>query len=66
MTWKTLKADLKITYDGATDLGKIDLSKYNVDEFLLVSDGHQTFGEQTLKLYNNPCVLHSLISHGRL
>jgi TonB-dependent SusC/RagA subfamily outer membrane receptor len=53
--WKTLKADLKnITYDGATDLGKIDLSKYNVDEFLLVSDGHQTFGEHPLKLYKTP------------
>jgi TonB-dependent SusC/RagA subfamily outer membrane receptor len=53
--WKTLKADLKnITYDGATDLGKIDLSKYNVDEFLLVSDGHQTFGENSLKLYKTP------------
>ncbi|MFA6246500.1 MAG: VIT domain-containing protein, partial [Mucilaginibacter sp.] len=53
--WASLKADLKsIVYDGATDLGKIDLSKYNADEFLLMSDGHQTFGDKTLKITNKP------------
>lgn len=54
-SWATLKADLKsMVYDGATDFGKIDLSKYNADEFLLMSDGHQTFGDKTLKLNNKP------------
>ncbi|WP_295797442.1 VIT domain-containing protein [Mucilaginibacter sp.] len=53
--WDGLKTDLKhVTYDGATDFGKIDLSKYAVDEFLLMSDGHQTFGEKTLKLTKKP------------
>lgn len=54
-SWATLRADLKnIVYDGATDFGKIDLSKYNADEFLLMSDGHQTFGSKTLKITNKP------------
>lgn len=54
-SWATLKADLKsMVYDGATDFGKIDLSKYNADEFLLMSDGHQTFGNKTIKLNNKP------------
>ena len=61
-TWAVLKADLKnIVYDGATDFGKIDLAKYNADEFLLMSDGHQTFGDKTLKLNNKPvyCITSS-------
>lgn len=61
-TWAALKADLKSTvYDGATDFGKIDLAKYNADEFLLMSDGHQTFGDKTLKLNNKPvyCITSS-------
>nr|WP_067057480.1 VIT domain-containing protein [Mucilaginibacter sp. L294] len=54
-SWAALKADLKNTvYDGATDFGKIDLAKYTADEFLLMSDGHQTFGDKTLKLNNKP------------
>ncbi|MEP6612983.1 MAG: VIT domain-containing protein, partial [Mucilaginibacter sp.] len=53
--WDGLKAGLEhVTYDGATDFGKIDLSKYAVDEFLLMSDGHQTFGEKTIKLTKKP------------
>jgi TonB-dependent SusC/RagA subfamily outer membrane receptor len=49
--WQALKADLENTvYDGATNLGNIKLAQYNVDEFLLVSDGHQTFGAEQLKL----------------
>ncbi|SHL92501.1 VIT domain-containing protein [Mucilaginibacter sp. OK098] len=53
--WPELKNDLEhITYDGATDFGKINLSQYPVDEFLLMSDGHQTFGERSLKLINKP------------
>jgi TonB-dependent SusC/RagA subfamily outer membrane receptor len=53
--WDALKADLEHTvYDGATDFGKIDLTKYTEDEFLLVSDGHQTFGEKNMKLSVKP------------
>ncbi len=48
--WDGLKADLEHTvYDGATDFSKIDLTKYAVDEFLLMSDGHQTFGDKNMK-----------------
>ncbi len=53
--WAELKNALEHTiYDGATDFGKIDLSKYPADEFLLMSDGRQTFGEKTIKLVNKP------------
>jgi len=53
--WAGLKNDLEhTTYDGATNFGNIDLSKYPADEFLLMSDGHQTFGEKSLKLNNKP------------
>ncbi|MDB5087649.1 MAG: TonB-dependent Receptor Plug Domain protein [Mucilaginibacter sp.] len=53
--WPELKNDLEhITYDGATDFGKINLSQYPAEEFLLMSDGHQTFGESSLKLINKP------------
>ncbi len=53
--WQELKNDLEHTvYDGATNFGNINLSQYTVDEFLLVSDGHQTFGEKTMKLNNKP------------
>jgi len=53
--WPELKNDLEhVTYDGATDFGNINLSQYQADEFLLMSDGHQTFGEKTIKLNNKP------------
>ena len=53
--WASLKSDLEhTTYDGATDFGKIDLAHYAVDEFLLMSDGHQTFGERAIKLGGKP------------
>ena len=53
--WAALKSDLEhVTYDGATDFGKINLSRYPAEEFLLMSDGHQTFGESSLKLTNKP------------
>jgi len=53
--WAELKTELEHTvYDGATNFGNIDLSQYTVDEFLLMSDGHQTFGEKTIKLNNKP------------
>lgn len=53
--WAELKNVLEhVTYDGATNFGNINLAQYSVDEFLLMSDGHQTFGEKTLKLINKP------------
>jgi TonB-dependent SusC/RagA subfamily outer membrane receptor len=53
--WDALKAELEqTTYDGATNLAKLDLSKYPADEFLLMSDGHQTFGEGQMKLSGKP------------
>ena len=49
--WTDLKSELEHSfYDGATDFGKINLAQYPVDEFLLMSDGHQTFGDKPLKI----------------
>jgi len=53
--WQELKAALEhTTYDGATDFGKINLAQYPAEEYLLVSDGHQTFGEKAIRLNNKP------------
>lgn len=53
--WAELKNALEhVTYDGATNLGNINLAQYPADEFLLISDGHQTFGEKALKLTAKP------------
>lgn len=53
--WDTLKAELEKTiYDGATNYGKIALSKIQADEYLLMSDGHQTFGETQMKFNGKP------------
>ena len=53
--WQELKSDLEhTTYDGATDFGKLNLAQYAEDEFLLMSDGHQTFGEKHIKLNKTP------------
>jgi uncharacterized protein YfaP (DUF2135 family) len=54
-SWAALQNELEhTTYDGATDFGKLALRAYPADEYLLVSDGHQTFGEQTIKLNDKP------------
>ncbi|MEO7216169.1 VIT domain-containing protein [Mucilaginibacter sp.] len=53
--WDALKTDLEhTTYDGATNLARLDLNKYPADEYLLISDGHQTFGEGQMKLNGKP------------
>lgn len=53
--WEQLKKDIQsLIYDGATQLGNIDLSKLPGDEFLLFSDGHSTFGKSEMKLSNKP------------
>ncbi|WP_295670982.1 VIT domain-containing protein, partial [uncultured Mucilaginibacter sp.] len=53
--WAELKTALEhTTYDGATDFGKLNLAQYAADEYLLMSDGHHTFGERTIRLTNKP------------
>jgi TonB-dependent SusC/RagA subfamily outer membrane receptor len=53
--WSELHSELEHTvYDGATNFGNINLSQYAADEFLLMSDGHQTFGEKAIKLNKVP------------
>jgi len=53
--WQTLNSALQNTiFDGGTQLGALDLSKYAGDEFLLFSDGHSNFGSNTIRLANRP------------
>jgi len=53
--WQELKNELEhVVYDGATDFGKINLAQYPADEYLLMSDGHQTFGEKGIRMNNKP------------
>lgn len=44
----------ELVYDGGTQFGAIDLTKYNFDEILLFSDGLSTFGKQELVVSNTP------------
>ena len=58
--WNDLKKALKnAVYDGGTQLGAIDLSKYNCDEFIFSSDGMSNFGESEIKPGNKPVVVIS-------
>jgi hypothetical protein len=50
----------RLNYDGGTQLGKLDLTKYSCDEFILVSDGLSNFGENEIKTGNKP--LHTICS----
>lgn len=53
--WDELKKTIDtIRYDGATNLDCLRLDKMPGDEFLLVSDGHQTFGSNTIEPGNRP------------
>jgi len=53
--WSSLDKQLQNTvYDGATQFGVLDLTRYAGDEFLLFSDGHSTFGSDNLKPGNHP------------
>jgi tetratricopeptide (TPR) repeat protein len=53
--WQALKSSLEAQqFDGATQLGAIDLNKYNVEEVLFCSDGLSTFGEAEIKLSKAP------------
>ncbi len=44
----------KLVYDGGTQLGKLDLTSYNCDEFILVTDGISNFGEENINLSRTP------------
>ena len=53
--WSELrKAIDSIQYDGGTNLGSLRLKDIPGDEFMLVSDGHQTFGSTNIQLGNKP------------
>jgi TonB-dependent SusC/RagA subfamily outer membrane receptor len=63
--WAVLKTDLEhTTYDGATNLANLNLAQYPADEFLLMSDGHQTLGEGGIKLNNKPvyCITSAAVA----
>jgi uncharacterized protein YfaP (DUF2135 family) len=53
--WEALKKDLvNLTYDGATQLGCLDLKKNPADEMLLFSDGVNTIGKKEVRLSSTP------------
>lgn len=59
--WHTLRQAFSLfPFDGATQIGALDLSQYVCDEFLLLSDGLSNFGESTLKILERP--IHVLTS----
>jgi hypothetical protein len=43
-------------YDGGTQFGAIDLTKYNFEEVLLFSDGLSTFGKQEMIFSKSPVI----------
>jgi hypothetical protein len=48
--WNELKNKLKNpSYDGATQLGALDLTKFDCNEFILISDGISNFGKSEMK-----------------
>ncbi len=54
-SWEELKKALgSVQYDGATNFGNLNLKNIRADEFILVSDGHQTFGSKQIQLSNKP------------
>ncbi len=53
--WAALKTKIEqLKYDGGTQLGCLDLTKYVADEQILVSDGLSNFGENEITLSNTP------------
>ncbi|MBC7861843.1 MAG: DUF2135 domain-containing protein [Bacteroidia bacterium] len=50
----------KLIYDGGTQFGALDLSKYKAEEFVLVSDGLSNYGESEIKTGRIP--VHVLCS----
>lgn len=53
--WSNLKKDIEsIVYDGGTNFGNLNFKNIVADEFILVSDGHQTIGNGTMQYKNTP------------
>ena len=51
-----IKRIQQFTYDGGTQFGAIDLSKYSFDEVLIFSDGLSTFGKKEISLSSYPAI----------
>ncbi|MBP6431509.1 MAG: TonB-dependent receptor plug domain-containing protein [Ferruginibacter sp.] len=53
--WSSLKKDIdSLVYDGGTNFGNLNFKNIVADEFILVSDGHQTIGNGTMQYKNTP------------
>ena len=53
--WTLLRKDIELlVYDGATNLGTLNLKTITADEIILVSDGHQTMGNGSVQTGNKP------------
>lgn len=51
--WSALRKEIEnLVYDGATNLSNLNFKTINADEFVLVSDGHQTIGNKNILLTN--------------
>ncbi len=56
--WNELKNKLKNpSFDGATQLGSLDLTKFDCDEFILISDGISNFGKSEIKTGKVPVMV---------
>lgn len=56
--WDNLKSTItQLKYDGATQLGCLNLSKYSCDEFILVSDGISNFGNKEIAVTKVPVIV---------
>lgn len=56
--WEKLKSAItQLNYDGATQLGCLNLSKYTCDEFILVSDGISNFGNKEITITKVPVIV---------
>lgn len=55
--WQALQKFLKSRdYDGGTQLGVLDLTRYDCDEFILCSDGQSNIGREEIKISKTPVV----------
>jgi len=53
--WDALKEVIKkISYDGSTNFGNLNLKNIRADEFLLISDGQQTLASKQIQYGNKP------------
>jgi len=60
VNWDRLISHLQApSYDGATQLGALDLTKIKCDEFILISDGISNFGNSEIKTGTIPVMVIS-------